>query len=431
MTASIPNSGSTAPESTPIENALPRLIPILRSGSDTAAPSGTFCTPMQSASAAVGILQALSVTGAVSFAAAYPVILGIAIGAAVPVLLSALGAKTDGRRTAFAYLEIELVGVILCGGLFYGVNAAIGVTFMDMTMNAVSIAFVNTAFRFVTALALLPAIGLLEKLACALIKGGEEQTHADAFDRLDERFLAHPALAVEQSRLTVEDMGKTAQSNLLTSVALLRDYSDEAFARVESEEELVDQYEDRLGTYLMRITERELTREENESVSKYLHTLSDFERISDHAMNIAEAAREISQKKLRFTGAAEHELDVLSAAVQEILDVASRAFFANDVELAYRVEPLEERIDVLCDELKLHHVERLQSGDCSLENGFVFNDLLANFERVADHSSNLAIATIELRSDRYDTHEYVINLKELYSHRFDEYYEEYARKYSV
>ena len=390
-----------------------------------------FTCILQSASAAVGILQALSVTGAVSFAAAYPVILGIAIGAAMPVLLSALGAKTDGRRTAFAYLEIELVGVILCGGLFYGVNAAIGFTFMDMTMNAVSIAFVNTAFRFVTALALLPAIGLLEKLACALIKGEEEQARVDAFDRLDERFLAHPALAVEQSRQTVEDMGKAAQNNLLASVALLKTYSDEAFAHVESEEELVDRYEDRLGTYLMRITERELTREENESVSKYLHTLSDFERISDHAMNIAEAAREISQKKLRFTGAAEHELGVLSAAVQEILDVASRAFFANDVELAYRVEPLEERIDVLCDELKLHHVERLQSGECSLENGFVFNDLLANFERVADHSSNLAIATIELRSDRYDTHEYVINLKELHSHRFDEYYEEYAQKYSV
>ena len=373
-----------------------------------------FTCILQSASAAVGILQALSVTGAVSFAAAYPVILGIAIGAAMPVLLSALGAKTDGRRTAFAYLEIELVGVILCGGLFYGANAAIGFTFMDMTMNAVSIAFVNTAFRFVTALALLPAIGLLEKLACALIKGEEEQARVDAFDRLDERFLAHPALAVEQSRQTVEDMGKAAQNNLLASVALLKTYSDEAFAHVESEEELVDRYEDRLGTYLMRITERELTREENESVSKYLHTLSDFERISDHAMNIAE-----------------DELGVLSAAVQEILDVASRAFFANDVELAYRVEPLEERIDVLCDELKLHHVERLQSGECSLENGFVFNDLLANFERVADHSSNLAIATIELCSDRYDTHEYVINLKELHSHRFDEYYEEYAQKYSV
>ena len=390
-----------------------------------------FTCILQSASAAVGILQALSVTGAVSFAAAYPVILGIAIGAAMPVLLSALDAKTDGRRTAFAYLEIELVGVILCGGLFYGANAAIGFTFMDMTMNAVSIAFVNTAFRFVTALALLPAIGLLEKLACALIKGEEEQARVDAFDRLDERFLAHPALAVEQSRQTVEDMGKAAQNNLLASVALLKTYSDEAFAHVESEEELVDRYEDRLGTYLMRITERELTREENESVSKYLHTLSDFERISDHAMNIAEAAREINQKKLRFTGAAEHELGVLSAAVQEILGVASRAFFANDVELAYRVEPLEERIDVLCDELKLHHVERLQSGECSLENGFVFNDLLANFERVADHSSNLAIATIELCSDRYDTHEYVINLKELHSHRFDEYYEEYAQKYSV
>lgn len=388
-----------------------------------------FTCILQSASAAVGILQALSLTGALSFAAAYPVILGIAIGAALPVLLSALGAKIDGRRTAFAYFEIEVLGVLLCGGLFYAANAIFGFGFMSMTMSAVSVAFVNTAFRFVTAVALLPMIGLLERLACLLIKGGSESS--DALDRLDARFLEHPALAVEQSRLTMEEMGRMAQENLTAAVKLLKSYDDAEYSRIESREDRVDLYEDKLGTYLMRVTEHELSRSENESVSKYLHTLSDFERISDHAMNVAEAARELSQKRLRLTGAAERELEVLSAAVLEVLDIASRAFFANDVELAYRVEPLEERIDVLCDEMKLQHVERLQSGECSLANGFVFNDLLANFERVADHSSNLAIATIELRSDSLDAHEYVINLKELHSHSFDKYYEEYTEKYKI
>lgn len=388
-----------------------------------------FTCILQSASAAVGILQALSLTGALSFAAAYPVILGIAIGAALPVLLSALGAKIDGRRTAFAYFEIEVLGVLLCGGLFYAANAIFSFGFMSMTMSAVSVAFVNTAFRFVTAVALLPMIGLLERLACLLIKGGSESS--DALDRLDARFLEHPALAVEQSRLTMEEMGRMAQENLTAAVKLLKSYDDAEYSRIESREDRVDLYEDKLGTYLMRVTEHELSRSENESVSKYLHTLSDFERISDHAMNVAEAARELSQKRLRLTGAAERELEVLSAAVLEVLDIASRAFFANDVELAYRVEPLEERIDVLCDEMKLQHVERLQSGECSLANGFVFNDLLANFERVADHSSNLAIATIELRSDSLDAHEYVINLKELHSHSFDKYYEEYTEKYKI
>lgn len=388
-----------------------------------------FTCILQSASAAVGILQALSLTGALSFAAAYPVILGIAIGAALPVLLSALGAKIDGRRTAFAYFEIEVLGVLLCGGLFYAANAIFGFGFMSMTMSAVSVAFVNTAFRFVTAVALLPMIGLLERLTCLLIKGGSESS--DALDRLDARFLEHPALAVEQSRLTMEEMGRMAQENLTAAVKLLKSYDDAEYSRIESREDRVDLYEDKLGTYLMRVTEHELSRSENESVSKYLHTLSDFERISDHAMNVAEAARELSQKRLRLTGAAERELEVLSAAVLEVLDIASRAFFANDVELAYRVEPLEERIDVLCDEMKLQHVERLQSGECSLANGFVFNDLLANFERVADHSSNLAIATIELRSDSLDAHEYVINLKELHSHSFDRYYEEYTEKYKI
>ena len=196
-------------------------------------------------------------------------------------------------------------------------------------------------------------------------------------------------------------------------------------------EEKVDEYEDKIGTYLIRINANELDTVQNENVSKYLHTLSDFERISDHAMNIAEAAREIAEKKLNFSEAARRELSVLSTAVSDMVSLSFACFKKNNVEDAFRVEPFEERIDILCDEMKLRHVDRLQNGICSLSQGFVFNDLVTNLERVADHCSNIAIAMIELQADTYDTHSYVINLKELHSHRFDEYYEEYSKKYEI
>ena len=239
------------------------------------------------------------------------------------------------------------------------------------------------------------------------------------------------ALAIEQSRLTINAMAEEAKRNFVEAVALLHGYSDERFKLVEDLEGSVDRYEDKLGTYLVKVTEREMTAKQNAEVSKFLHTIGDFERISDHAMNIAEAAREINQKKLRFTGAAEHELGVLSAAVQEILDVASRAFFANDVELAYRVEPLEEIVDGLCDEMKLHHVDRLQKGVCTLNQGFIFNDLLTNYERVADHCSNIAVAIIELESDSFDTHEYLNSVRAMKSSSFARYYEEYKQEYHL
>ncbi len=387
---------------------------------------------LQSASAAVGILQALSVTGAIEFAEAFPIILGIAIGAAVPVLLSALGARTDGRRTAYAYLIIQVIGVTLFAILFYALNASMHFALMEETMNPVSIALVNTVFRVLMAVVLLPFIGLIEKLIQTIIRESQEEKAANAdFDRLDERFLKHPALAVEQSRLTIDAMARKSRENLCDAMLLIHQYSPEMVQKVERDEDLVDRFEDKIGTYLMRLNSSELSREENEKVSKYLHTLSDFERISDHAMNVAQAAQEIHDKKIHFSADGEHELTVLLGAVNEILELTINGFVEDDLDKAYRVEPLEEHIDVLCDELKLRHVERLQTGACSLKVGFVFNDLLTNFERVADHCSNIAIAMIELSQNAYETHDYIINLKELHSHNYDELYAGFAEKYAI
>lgn len=391
-----------------------------------------FTAVLQSASAAVGILQALSATGAVTFAAAYPIVLGIAVGAAVPVLLSALGARVNGRRTAVSYLFAELTGAVFCALVFYGLDFFFDFGIKYAVMDTVSIALLNTVFRTVTAFALLPLIDKMADIICRLVKESEGERLANReFDRLDERFLEHPAVAVEQSRLTVNSMAETARLNLIDSMRLLDDYTPALFDKVQATEDLVDQFEDKLGTYLVKLTALELTVEQSERVSKYLHALSDFERISDHAVNISENAQEKNDKRVRFSADAEHELHVLNSAIEEILAMSIKSFIDDDIATAYRVEPLEERIDVLCDEMKLRHVDRLQRGECSLEHGFLFNDLLTNFERVADHCSNIAIALIELHAHEYDTHTYVINLKELHSHNFDALYAEYSERYRI
>ena len=391
-----------------------------------------FTCVLQSASAAVGILQALSMTGTISFSVAFPITMGIAIGAAVPVLLSALGANVNGKRTAFVYLLIDVLGVVIWASVFYALNAFLHFSFLHTTMTTVSIAMMNTLFRFATVLVLTPFIGLLEKMMCSLVKDKQHgQTQAEDMDRLEERFLAHPALAIEQSRITADSMACKAEQNLLDAFALLKAYSDDAFRAVQDAEESIDHYEDKLGTYLIKITSKELNPQQTADVSKYLHTIGDLERISDHALNIAETAKEMHEKKMHFSDEGSHELSVMMAAVTEILSVAVRAFVENDVELAYHVEPLEELIDNLCDELKLHHIDRLQTGICTLNHGFAFNDLLTNCERVADHCSNIAVAMIELESDSFDAHEYLNSLMEMRTHSFDQYYAEYSKKFSL
>ena len=391
-----------------------------------------FTSVIQSASAAVGILQALAITGAIRFGTALPMIMGIAIGAAVPVLLSALGANADGRRTALSYLLVDLVGVIVFSLIFYTLNGFIRFEFMSMPMTVVSIAIMNTLFRAAIVIILAPFIGLLEKLSAVFIKRNEsDEAVLRDMDRLEERFLAHPPLAIEQSRLTVNAMAEKSRENLGAALNLLDNYSGEGFEYVNRLEDLVDRYEDKLGTYLLNISRHELDETQNEAVSKFLHTINDFERISDHALNIAEGAQEIHEKGIVFSEQGKHELSVMISAVNEIVDIAFNAFIDNKLYLAYRVEPLEELIDDLCDEMKLHHIDRLQQGLCTLNQGFVFNDLLTNFERIADHCSNVALAMIELESDSFDTHEYSNSLMKMRDHSFDEYFAEFSSKYKL
>ena len=390
-----------------------------------------FTSVLQSASAAVGILQALAVTGAITFDVALPIIMGIAIGAAVPVLLSALGANLHGKRTAFIYLLIDVLGVLIWSLLFYGANAIFRFPFTGTVMSSVSIALMNTLFRLATVIVLLPCIGLMEKLVELLFPDDGSVAEEQEMDRLEERFLQHPALSIEQSRLVTNSMAQRSQGNLLMAVDLRSRWSDKDFRLVGETESIIDRYEDKLGTYLMKITSKSLSAAQSEEVSKYLHTISDFERISDHALNISEAAKEIHDKALQFSPEACHELKVMESAVREILSVAVSAFVDNDPLRAARVEPLEEIIDGLCDEMKSHHVDRLQSGACTLNQGFVFNDLLTNYERVADHCSNIAVAIIELESDSFDTHEYLSSVRAMKSHSFAQYYEEYKQQYHL
>lgn len=392
-----------------------------------------FTAILQSASAAVGILQALSISGSFNFDSVFPMLLGIGIGASIPVLLTALGATLDGKRTAWVYLIVEIISVFIISVLFYGIGRFVDYTYLkNLEINPFSIAAINSIFRLAKMLLLLPFTDLIEKLVKWLIKDKKEVSGVQSdIMKLEERFLQHPALAIEQSRLTINNMAKRSEENLVAAFDLLTDYSDKGYEVVQEMESEVDRYEDGLGSYLVKITGRDLTPQQNEDVSKYLHTLSDFERISDHAVNIADTAQELAQKNIQFSEEGDHELDVILSAIREIVNVTVTSFVDNNLAMAARVEPLEELIDNLCDEMKLHHIDRLQKGKCTLMQGFVFNDLLTNFERISDHCSNIAVAMIELQSDSFDTHEYLNSVKELRSGFFDAYYQEYSERYKI
>ena len=389
-----------------------------------------FTALLQSASAAVGIVQALSVTGAMSFESSFPLLLGIAFGASAPVLFSAIGANVAGRRAALVYPVATGFGVVVCGCLFYLANGVLHFPFLKQIMNPFSLAAVNSIMRFAMVLLLLPLANVIETVVTKLVPDRPEENDAPVI-QLEERFLAYPALAIEQSKLTINDMSQVSEKSLLTALSLIFDYSEEGFEQVKKLEDDGDTYEDSLGTYLIRVTGREMTVQENEEVSKYLHTLSDFERISDHALNLAESARELHEKGLSFSPNAQKELDVLFAAVRQIVSMTMTAFCEEDLPLAGRVEPLEEVVDELCDQMKLNHVERLQQGICTIKQGFVFNDIVTNCERVSDHCSNIAVAMIELSGDAFRTHTYVHALQEKETPEFREAYEEYLRRFAL
>ena len=393
-----------------------------------------FTALIRSSAGAIGVLQALSMTGSLSFAETYPIILGIAVGGALPVLPGASGASLNARRTALVDLFIVLLGAAFCGIVFYAANAVRPFPFLNAAVSPFRVAALNTVFRIGSVVILTPAVGMLGKLACLVIRDESEEkteTRAGDWDLLDDRFLSHPAIAIEQSRIVVFSMAAYVQGNLDRALSLLHGYSEEGFQEVQELEETVDEYEDRIGSYLVKVSASELTQKQNEDLYQFLHAITDLERISDHATNIAENAKEIYDKSIELSPDAIRELDVMEAAVREVLDLSIRALTDQDEESARMVEPLEEVIDNLSDEMKQRHVDRLQKGICTIQHGFVFNDLITNFERISDHCSNLAVAMIELEKDAFDTHDYIDNLIARKDEEFSRWYRKFREKYTL
>lgn len=391
-----------------------------------------FTAVLQSASASIGILQALSVTGAITFASAFPITLGIGVGAACPVLLSSIGTNKNGKRTALIYLMNDLFGMVFWAVTFYSVNAIVQFDFMDMTMSPIAIAILNTVFRLATVVILFPFIKWIEKLVFTLVKDSEEDKEEQAdFDLLEERFLKYPALAIRQSHVAMNGMARKARKNIMRAMGLFNNYSEERYNKVQEKENLIDKYEDKVGTYLMQLTGRDMTETQSKQVSILLHTISDFERLGDHAVNLSKSANELYEKKISFSDEATYELSVLGAAVKEILEVTVDSFTFDDVELAIRVEPLRELVNVLCNELKSRHITRLRNGKCELKQGFAFNNILTDFERIGAHCSNVAVALLESEAEDFDIHEYQKGIREMNNTMYRELFEAYEMKYDI
>lgn len=391
---------------------------------------------LQSASVSVGILQSIAVTSFLPFSAALPIVMGIGIGAATPVLISGMSSTKNGKRTALVYLINDLFGMIIWATIFYLVQAiATGggqFEFMDLKMNSVLIALMNTVYRVLCILVLAPFIKQIDKLVHWLIKDSAEEVEEMAdFNLLEERFLGYPDLAIAQSYTAVCGMADKASKNVYRAIHLFQEYDVEKQAKVLAKEEIIDKYEDKVGTYLMQLTSERMNHNQTMQVTKFLHVLTDLERLSDHAVNVATAALEMQEKKISFSEKAVEELRVLEAAVIECVDVAVDAFMKDNMNNARNVEPLREVIDFLCAELKSRHVNRLTDGKCSLQTGFVFNDLITNYERIAAHCSNIAIAVLEQENSEVDPHEYLEHIREHDKNAYIHTLDTYSYKYSL
>ena len=385
---------------------------------------------IQSCSASIGILQALSVTGVISYEVAVPMVLGMCIGACVPVLLSAIGANINGKRTAFIYLYFNLAGSLLLMIPFYLIHGLVGLGFMAATATSMGIAIVNTVYKVSATVLLTPCAPLLEKAVVATIREKRSPDDEEMEESLlDERFLEYPPLALEQCGKTLDQMSDAAFKNLRRAMELLDEFDQKKFQKILQREDRIDHMEDRLGNYLVRLTAKELSDKETRASAKYLTCLSNLERISDHAVNLAELAQELAQKSSSFSPQAHKELHICMDAVAEIACMTQRVLTEDDLTGARLVEPLEEVIDMLTRDLKTRHIQRLQAGQCTLELGFVFNDCINNFERVADHCSNLAIAVLEETGTQLQPHDYMMSIKSGdsdYRKHFDECLEKYC-----
>ncbi len=376
---------------------------------------------VQSSSASVGILQALSSTGAVSFGAAIPIIMGQNIGTCITAMLSSIGAKKNARRAAVVHLAFNVIGSLVWLAVFYVVNFAVKPAILSESVGTWGIPVCHSIFNIACTVLLLPMSGLLEKVACKLIPEGKQDTPVEAVIKIDDRLLHTPAIALMQCHELTVRMADIAGQAIEDSLTSLTAYTPELASAVRAGEDAGDRYEDALGTFLVKLSRHQLEENESAEAAKLLRLIGDYERISDHSVNVLESAEEMREKGIILTPAATAELNVLIAATREVLRLAQDAFVHNDLEAAYRVEPLEQVVDDLKEQIRAHHIARLQQGDCTVEAGFVLSDLLTNLERVSDHCSNIAGCVLDMAHDNLNLHE------SLRATRGDS---EYAREYA-
>ncbi len=387
-----------------------------------------FTAIVQSSSASVGVLQALTVTGGVTHAVAVPIVMGQNIGTCVSAMISSVGTGKNARRAAVIHLSFNIIATLVILPLFYLLNYFIDFAFMDVPANYVTIAVVHTSFKLVALAIITPFAKYLEKLATLVVRDDKKSEEAKL---LDERFYTVPSVAIERSKTVAVTMADVAFKSIRDALKMLDSYNEKEADKVREAESKVDMYEDKLGSYLVKLSSHNMTEADSTDANKLLHVIGDIERISDHAVNIVESAEEMHDKNLSFSDEAKRELDVMTGAVSEILGIALKAFEENDLETAMKVEPLEQVVDNLRDTLKKGHVNRLRNGECTIELGFVFSDLLTNLERISDHCSNIAGCVIEMSRDELDIHEYLKAVKSGEGSGFYDNYEFYRNKYSV
>lgn len=391
---------------------------------------------IQSSSASVGILQALCATGSVTFGTALPIIMGQNIGTCITALISAIGAKKNAKRAAFVHLYFNIIGTVLFMIVFYTLNAFLHFAFLGQATNAAGVAVIHSVFNVIATICLLPFHRLLEKLATITVRGNDEDEEEmeglpTELALLDERFLEKPAFAVGHCVTVARKMAEVTEESLVLATNLLDHYDKKTAKRVAVLESQIDTFEDMLGTYMIKLSSKPLSVADNQTITTILHCSGNFERISDHAMNICETAQEMHKKELVFSEKASAELQTYIQALRKIVSMTMRAFNTDDYDLAKHVEPLEDVIDGINSKAKKHHIKRLQKGKCTIALSVPFEDLLTNFERVSDHCSNVAVCMIQTKDDVYDTHEYLDTLKENNTPEFRAMYKEYKEKYGL
>lgn len=388
---------------------------------------------IQSSSASVGILQALSLTGAITYNVAVPIVIGQNIGTCATGLISSIGAGAKAKRVALSQMLINVFGMIILLPVYLLVTKLLSLPTDVLKVSPVSIAVIHTVFNIATVVVLMPLTKFIARLSEKLVKEKVEEEADGTPSRavyLDERLLNSPSIAVMECDSHTVKMALLAKETVLQSLKLVKKYDDDSAKIVCDNETVLDLYEDNLGTYLVKMSEQSLSNSDARTVARMLHTIGDFERLGDHAKGLQKVALEIKEKGIAFSSSAQHEIDVLVDAITEIVITTTRVYEKNDYELASRVEPLEQVIDRITAEIKTHHIERLQRGDCTIEMGFILSDLLTNCKRISDHCSNIAVATIEARNDSFDTHHY-LNAVKYGDDSFNKVFDEYNRKYDL